>query len=116
MSYARLFVGFIFTWSLARFEKVVALIFCRRRNREICQIREQIVFNSVFAYFAYFAVHFFILKNPVRIRVHPAFAACYGAAAHGLISGIKSKRAHRHERPASAIRLSKSMNGIMLLK
>jgi hypothetical protein len=51
--------------SLPRFEKVVALIFCRIRNREIHQIRENRIKQNPFAYFAWFAVHHFHFEKSV---------------------------------------------------
>jgi hypothetical protein len=56
---------FIAALSLARFEKVVALIFCRIRNREIRQIRENRIKQNSFAYFAWFAVHRFHFEKSV---------------------------------------------------
>jgi len=56
-------------------------------NREIREIREHGREPNSFAYFAWFAVcrfNFrFCFKKSVCIRVHPAFAACFGVASRG---------------------------------
>jgi hypothetical protein len=68
--------GLIFSVAPRQFQAVAQIIF----NREI---RENRIKQNSFAYFAWFAVHFFVLKNLCFICVHPAFAACFGGAGRG---------------------------------